>query len=99
MPARGARGARGGRREAADRGLVARAPRVVGEARRVGAAGVLQHAQHEPVEPAPAERWDRVLDRLPREVVAEGHGVAVQHEDAGVDAGVDRPGLRAQGAR
>ena len=81
--------------EPADRVGVARAPRVVHEPRRIGAAGGLQGPQHDRGELALADRRDRVLDRAAREVVPEGERLAAQGQQPGHDALVDRGGVRA----
>ena len=83
-----ARAASGASRRIASR--VARAARVVHEPGEVGVAGLLERAQHLAVELAAAHGRDPLLDREPRQVVAERERLAAQLQQAGVDARVDR---------
>ena len=95
MPACRGRGAGGHRGQPADRLVVAGVARMVHEPRRV-LAGRLEHAQHAGVELAPAQRRQPVLDRAAGEVVPERERVAVQLQQPGLHAAVDRHGVGPQ---
>ena len=99
VPARGGGRPRGRRSEPRHGVAVAGAARVVRQPRRVRAPRLLERMEHHPIQLVLPDRRDLVLDRPPREVVAERERTVLQGEQARVDAGVDRRGRRARGLR
>ena len=90
VAAGGGRGPCRAGREPADRLQVAGAARVVGEAGGVVDARALELLEHLEVELAAARGGDRLLHGAAGEVVAEGDRLALQVQQPGTQAGVER---------